>query len=225
LPAAARHGDCRPRTEPFSGDPMSSAPGADRHRIPVLAQWRQDHQRLGAAWREHARARGQEDGAAARQLMLRALAEWRVLAALEQEVLMPATATALGPEIAARAEVAYEPMQALVAALQQSPVDGAKAAARFDELGALLQQHAALVEDEIVPRLESAELDWAALAGTLAQRRQTLAEEQLRPDAGGLDDARPKHPEPEREAPSFRRERPATGITPSGAAGGRRISD
>ena len=138
------------------------------------------------------------------------------------------------------AEVEHESAHTLIEQLQEMDSDGDKFPARFTVLCEYVLHHVKEEEKEMFPQLRKARgLDWEAMATAMDERRAELQGEEDGSDGGTADGGgelqnpsddenapAAKQPEPQREEPRpRRRERSLTGITSSGAAGGRRMND
>lgn len=166
-----------------------STRGRTKARDEVIDQLKDDHRRVRKAYREFLKLDAAKDSSSAAPLVQQVLADLRVHAALEEELLYPAAREVLAQRhLVEEAEVEHESMRALIDQLGTiSPADE-KYAARFVVLCEYVLHHVKEEEGEMFPRLQRARLDWEGLAADLAARREELlAEHGVAPagEAGG----------------------------------------
>lgn len=144
-------------------------------RTQILAQLKQDHLRVKKAYRDFQKLDIDEEPQACQALVLQALLDLTVHAKLEEELLYPAARSALADEsLVDEAEVEHESVHALIEQLNAMDPDDAKYAARFTVLCEYVIHHVKEEEGQMFPQLESARLDWEALAVAMDQRREEL---------------------------------------------------
>jgi len=160
---------------PESSRPRAAATAARRL---VIASLKEDHKRVRRAFRDFDKLDARADADQMHALVTRTLAQLELHAALEAEIVYPATREAAAArEAVEEAEVAHASMQALVDQLKAAGPDDAKYVARFRVLGEYVALHADDEEAALFPRLERAGVAWEELSARLAARRAELARE------------------------------------------------
>ncbi len=204
----------------------SSTRANSQARRRVIDQLMEDHQRVKKAYRAFQKLDAAKDPDACSEIVHQVLQDLQVHTRLEEELLYPMAREALDAALVDEAEVEHESAHALIEQLQGMNVQDDKYAARFTVLCEYVLHHVKEEEKEMFPQLEKARgLHWESVAEAMDSRRAALqAQGDGAPD-GTSDDDHPTQPEPWREQRGAQRERPLTGITSSGAAGGRRMGD
>lgn len=153
----------------------STARAASSARNDVLTQLKEDHKRVKKAYRDFQKLDAEEDPEASHALVLQVLDELTVHAALEEELLYPAARGAIaGDDLLDEAEVEHETLHTLIDQLRAMGPQDEKFAARFTVLCEYVLHHVKEEESEMFPQLQSARLDWAALATEMNRRREEL---------------------------------------------------
>lgn len=210
----------------------------------ALAQLIDDHKRVKKAYKEFEALDPEKDTEQCEQIVRRTLLELQVHTTLEEELLYPAARQAMrDTDLIDEAEVEHESAHALIDQLMGMSPEDDKYAARFTVLCEYVMHHVKEEEKEMFPQLEKAKLDWAQLGAEMDERRAALMAEvgldggaadggaggASRDDGeGGSDDAdaaggRGGASRNSGAYKATRDEKPATGITSSGAAGSRKI--
>lgn len=151
-----------------------SSRAATAARSTILSALIDDHKRVKKAFRDFKKL-DESDEEGRHQLVNQVLAELQVHAALEEELLYPAAREALkDTDMLDEAEVEHESAHTLIDQLTvMSPGDD-KYFARFTVLCEYVLHHVKEEEGEMFPALESAKLDWEALAQQVEARREEL---------------------------------------------------
>ncbi|HLO96481.1 MAG TPA: hemerythrin domain-containing protein [Burkholderiaceae bacterium] len=176
-------------------DTPSSKRGASRAiskaRNELLAQLKDDHQRVKKAYSKYRRLDGKEDDETRQSLVQQVLAELSIHAQLEEELLYPAAMEHLEDRSQIEeAQVEHEMLHVLIDQLRGlDPGDethAAELAARFTVLCEYTLHHVKEEEREMFPQLMKLRLDWPALARDFEERRAELngefAEDDMAPD-------------------------------------------
>lgn len=148
-------------------------------RNELLAQLKDEHQRVKKAYSKYRRLDGREDEETRQSLVRQVLSELSVHARLEEELLYPAAMEQLEDRSQIEeAQVEHEMLHILINQLRDlDPEDEAQAAeraARFTVLCEYTLHHVREEEREMFPRLMKARLDWLALAQDFERRRAEL---------------------------------------------------
>jgi hemerythrin superfamily protein len=153
-----------------------SSRAAQSARARILKQLREDHKRVKTAFREFQSLDHDEDREACDAIVQRVLDDLAAHAALEEELLYPASRGAIDDEdLIDEAEIEHESMHGFIDQLRSMSSDDDKYTARFTVLCEYVLHHVKEEEGEIFPQLERAALDWESLALEMDQRRQELA--------------------------------------------------
>lgn len=164
-------------------------------RSRVIDLLREDHRRIKQAYREFMRLDAQRHGDLCEAIVRRTLTQWRVHAALEEELLYPLLRPVVAQaEAVDEAEVEHEIVRYLGEQLDASAAVDEKFPARFAVLCAYVLHHVKEEEGELFPQLKRARLDWEALAERFMARRLALQAADGRREAAG---------EPAREEPAL----------------------
>jgi hemerythrin superfamily protein len=152
---------------------VTRAATAARSRVIDLLQ--EDHRRIKQAYREFLRLDAQRNGDLCESIVRRTLAELRVHAALEEELLYPLLRPIVTDvEAVDEAEVEHEIVRYLGEQLDASHAVDEKFAARFAVLCEYVLHHVKEEEGELFPQLKRAKLDWEGLLDEFMARRQAL---------------------------------------------------
>jgi hemerythrin superfamily protein len=168
---------CRPLESTMQASPpttrVTRAATAARSRVIDLLQ--EDHRRIKQAYREFLRLDAQRNGDLCESIVRRTLAELRVHAALEEELLYPLLRPIVTDvEAVDEAEVEHEIVRYLGEQLDASHAVDEKFAARFSVLCEYVLHHVKEEEGELFPQLKRAKLDWEGLLDEFMARRQAL---------------------------------------------------
>ena len=179
-PRSASHATPRPSSRP-----------ASKARNDLLAQLKDDHQRVKKAYSKYRRLDAEEDADTRQALVRQVLDELGLHALLEEELLYPAARERLDDASQIdEAEVEHEMLHLLIAQLRELDTGDERHAqerhARFTVLCEYTLHHVKEEEREMFPQLMKARLDWPALAQDFEERRAALKGAPL--DDGAADD-------------------------------------
>ncbi len=148
----------------------------------LLAQLKDDHQRVKKAYTKFRKLDAVEDAAQRRELVNQVLDELNLHTQLEEELLYPAARDAIAePALIDEAEVEHEMLRLLMEQLRARPSDDAEDSdtadrdARFTVLCEYTLHHVKEEEREMFPQLVKAKLDWPALLSEFVERRSTMS--------------------------------------------------
>ncbi len=145
----------------------------------LLKQLKEDHQRVKNAHAHFKKLDASKDRAKREALVTQVLDDLEVHAAVEEQLLYPASRTALDAHaLLDEAEVEHQSVRALISQLRGVRAgDGAanpKYAARFNVLCKYVQQHVKEEEGQLFPKLRQAHIGWEDLASRMDARRKEL---------------------------------------------------
>ncbi|MBS3997026.1 MAG: hemerythrin domain-containing protein, partial [Hydrogenophaga sp.] len=142
-----------------------SSRAATAARSAILGALVDDHKRVKKAFRDFKKLDTESDTEAAEALVQQVLMELQIHAALEEELLYPAAREALkDTDMLDEAEVEHESAHTLINQLSAMSPGDDKYFARFTVLCEYVLHHVKEEEGEMFPALETAKLDWEALA-------------------------------------------------------------
>lgn len=152
---------------------------AAQARKELLAQLKDDHQRVKRAYNKYRRLDAEEDAEIRQGLVQQVLDELSVHARLEEELLYPAAKKQLEDcRQIDEAEVEHEMLHLLIDQLRdldpEAPSHEQEQHARFTVLCEYTLHHVKEEEREMFPQLMKARLDWLALARETEERRTEL---------------------------------------------------
>lgn len=152
-----------------------SSRAATAARSAILGALVDDHKRVKKAFRDFKKLDTESDTEAAEALVQQVLMELQIHAALEEELLYPAAREALkDTDMLDEAEVEHESAHTLINQLSAMSPGDDKYFARFTVLCEYVLHHVKEEEGEMFPALETAKLDWEALAPQVQSRREEL---------------------------------------------------
>lgn len=163
----------------MSSTARKSSRPASKARNELLAQLKDDHQRVKKAYNKYRRLDAQEDAETRQELVRLVLDELSVHARLEEELLYPAASEQLEDRSQIdEAEVEHEMLHILIDQLRDlDPEDETHEEAqhaRFTVLCEYTLHHVKEEEREMFPQLMKAKLDWQGLAREFEERRAEL---------------------------------------------------
>lgn len=165
-------------------------------RNEVLDMLKQDHQQVKKAYRSFTRMDRAADPLRAEALVRQMLADLLLHATLEEELLYPAARLALSePDLIDEAEVEHASTKALILQLNDMQADDPKFSASFTVLCEYVLHHVKEEEGEMFPQLQTARMDWEALADAMRARRADLA-----PADADVDEAEPANVDADADA-------------------------
>jgi len=212
-PQSASHSRARSSSRPVS-----------KARNELLAQLKEDHQRVKKAYAKYRRLDAEEDAEARQALVRLVLDELSVHARLEEELLYPAAKEQLedGSQIE-EAEVEHEMLHILIDQLREldagHEADEAQRHARFTVLCEYTLHHVKEEEREMFPQLMKARLDWVGLTGEMQRRRSALKGEDFGEDEDEGEDAGPTE-DPDDRGPDGRADAAAARAAPPDGVNG-----
>jgi hemerythrin superfamily protein len=144
-------------------------------RSTILTALIDDHKRVKKAFRDFKKLDAEDDVQARHEIVMQVLTELQIHAALEEELLYPAAREALDDtDMLDEAEVEHESAHTLMDQLSGMSPEDDKYFARFTVLCEYVLHHVKEEEGEMFPALESARIDWPALAKEVESRREEL---------------------------------------------------
>jgi hypothetical protein len=147
-------------------------------RDQVLELLRHDFDRVLDEFRTFNRLATDDAGQACRRIVQRTLAELKVIAAVEEQLLYPAVRDALqGTDLIDQSEIEHACIRRLIDELEGSGPDRAEYPKEFRILGEHVRLHAKDEELELFPALREADADWERLCEDVRSRRAEMAED------------------------------------------------
>ena len=147
-------------------------------RDQVLGLLREDFNRVLDDFREFERLSAEDAGQACQRLCQRTFAEWKVIAAVEEQLLYPAVRDALeGTDLIDQSRIEHHCIRRLVDELESSAPDRADYPRDFRILGEHVRLHVKDEELELFPALREAETDWERLCAEVQTCRAEMADD------------------------------------------------
>ena len=183
---------------PTTRSGTTSARGGASAHSEIVKMLKEDHKEVKKCFADFEKLDVHEDSEECQALVQKAIGEIEVHAALEEELLYPAARGALDEEdLIDEAEVEHMTAHMLIEQLKDMAPEEEKYAATFKVLGEYLAHHIQEEEQEILPQLAKAKLDWDALLQRITERREELTEQLMPGEEAGMpaakSKAKPKH--------------------------------
>jgi hemerythrin-like domain-containing protein len=141
---------------------------------PIIEMLREDHQRVKDLFEQFEEAR---DSATKRRIVGEALRELEIHAALEESIIYPAIRDEIDEEdLMDEALEEHHLAKMLIRELKRMKPSDERFDAKVSVLGESVKHHIEEEENEMLPKAEEADLDWAALEAKVMKRREQLTE-------------------------------------------------
>jgi hemerythrin superfamily protein len=141
-----------------------------------------DHQQVDRMFKEYEETKDGADDTEKEQLVTQICDALTVHAQIEEEIFYPAARRALdeqeGRELLDEAAVEHQTLKDLIGRLEAAPTDDPLYDAGVKVLSEYVKHHVKEEENELFPKLKSAEVDLDALGAELAKRKEQLTKRQ-----------------------------------------------
>ena len=138
---------------------------------PAAAMLKEDHELVQGLFDQFEATKAR---ATKRKLVRQALAELKVHAAIEEELFYPAVRKAVGKDLMNEADEEHHVAKLLIAELDQMDGSESHFDAKFLVLAENVRHHIKEEENEMLPKAQTAKLDFQALAEKMRRRKQRL---------------------------------------------------
>jgi len=147
-------------------------------RNPALALLKKDHDTVKDLFEKFEKA---ESRSAKKKIVIQALAELKVHAAIEEEIFYPAVRKPVGNDIMNEADEEHHVAKVLVAELEDMDGREDHYEAKFTVLAENVRHHIKEEENEVFPKVKDSSLDFEALSERMLRRKETLLSEGVPP--------------------------------------------
>jgi hemerythrin superfamily protein len=138
---------------------------------PAISMLKEDHDRVEALFKQFEKAKSP---AAKKKVVLAALTELKVHAAIEEELFYPAVRKAIGKEIMNEADEEHHVAKLLIAELATMNGSESHYEAKFTVLAENVRHHIKEEENDMLPKARSVKLDFDVLAEKMKVRKEKL---------------------------------------------------
>ena len=147
---------------------------------PAVSLLKEDHAKVKRLFDEFEAAKGRP---AKRKIVVEALTELKVHAAIEEELFYPAVRKAIGKEIMNEADEEHHVAKLLIAELDSMDGSESHYDAKFMVLAENVRHHIEEEENEMLPKAKGVKLDFEALAAKMERRKERLLADGVPPVA------------------------------------------
>ena len=140
---------------------------------PAAALLKEDHDQVKSLFDQFEAAKSRP---AKVKVVLRALTELKVHAAIEEEIFYPSVRSKVGKEVMNEADEEHHVAKLLIAELDAMDGSESHFDAKFTVLAESVRHHIREEENEMLPKAEKAKVDFPALADKMERRREKLLE-------------------------------------------------
>ncbi len=138
---------------------------------PAVALLKEDHGKVKRLFDQFKTAKS---SSSKRKIVLEALTELKVHAAIEEEIFYPAVRKAIGKEIMNEADEEHHVAKLLIAELDSMNGSESHFEAKFVVLAENVRHHIKEEENEMLPKAKGVKLDFDALAENMKRRKERL---------------------------------------------------
>ena len=147
---------------------------------PAFALLKKDHDTVKDLFDKFENAEGRP---AKRKIVDQALAELKVHATIEEEIFYPAVRKPVGKDVMNEADEEHHVAKVLIAELEEMDGRESHYDAKFTVLAENVRHHIKEEESEVFPKAKDANIDFAALAQTMTERKAMLLAKGVPPAA------------------------------------------
>ena len=138
---------------------------------PAVSLLKEDHAKVKRLFDKFEAAKSRPSK---RKIVLEAITELKVHAAIEEELFYPAVRKAIGKEIMNEADEEHHVAKLLIAELESMDGSESHHDAKFMVLAENVRHHIKEEENEMLPKAKGLKLDFDALAETMKRRKERL---------------------------------------------------
>lgn len=138
---------------------------------PAVSMLKEDHTKVKRLFDQFEKATTR---AAKKKIVLAAINELKVHAAIEEEIFYPAVRKPVGKEIMNEADEEHHVAKLLIAELESMTGSESHYDAKFTVLAENIRHHIKEEENEMLPKAKSVKVDFEALADKMTRRKEKL---------------------------------------------------